>query len=285
MEQLTNIIKERSKYKTIPHVEKSYLLNTKATLRSLMRKRAMFGCTTLKPERPVELTSATTVLGVGKRIIPTVRASQLGLTSDDARMLTRAALRFIEAPVPNAEDIVESIAFFAYARVELCGFKIYSSASSSARAGCRSYQSSFVRLSARRTIAVEPSSAHATRLISTRGCMYAYVQCYFRAVHHKCKSDEAAVARLSTHDASDEVTEEEVGDYAVLHMLVGARQEVFVGTRTILTNVPSGSLPCEQYWIAPLEAIQSQLLVVKARFDRNDVRCIECPRNLVVSSM
>jgi hypothetical protein len=286
MERFMNIIKERSKYKTISHVEKSYLLNIEATHRSLMKNRAMFGCTTLKPERPVDLKSATTMLGVGKRIIPSLRASQLGLTCDDARMLTRAALRFIEAPVPNAEDILDSIAFFAYARAELCGIKIYSSASSSARVGCRSYQSSFVRVSARHTIAVDPSSAPATRLISIRGCMYAYVQCYFRAVHHRCTS-EAALARQSTYDASDEVAEEdlEVGDYAVLQMLVGARQEVFVGTRTIVTNVPSRSLPCEQYWIAPLEAIQSQLLVLKARSDRNDVRFVECPGKLVVSSM
>jgi len=116
--------------------------------------------------------------------------------------------------------------------------------------------------------------------------MYAHVQCYFRAVHHRCTA-EAALARQSTYDASDEVAEEdlEVGDYAVLQMLVGARQEVFVGTRTIVTNVPSRSLPCEQYWIAPLEAIQSQLLVLKARSDRNDVRFVECPGKLVVSSM
>lgn len=282
MERFMNIIKERSKYKTISHVEKSYLLNTEATHRSIIRNRALFGCTSLRKERPVDLKSTTSLLGVGKQIMLKSKASLLGLTWEDAVMLTRAALRSFGTPAMAPSEAMQGIEFFAYARAELCGIKLSSAASSSTRAGCRSYQSSFVRVAAHRALAVDPSSVPARSAASFRGSMYAYVQCYFRVCQH---SFGVAGASGAMCVAADEPEDQRNENFALLQILSSARQQSFVGTKTIVTTQPSRTLPCEHYWIAPIDAIQSQLMVLKTRAEGTDVRFVECPGKLVVSSM
>ena len=293
MERYMLVIKGRSKYKTIQHVEKSFVLNTESTARSLARLSAYHGCTFQKRRRGGVEEQALLLTGKGVSLASAAGRHLTGTQAEGTAVLVHALQRQqlgrVGDGAPDSDGgSVEGgsgVRLQVHLNASLCGVKIASAGTSARQGSCRAFPSSFVRAEARSTISLAVSggalaSAARSRPPSLQGHVYAYVQWFLQAT---LPVTNASVAGRG-------VPQEVVCNYAVVQCLQGPVQHDFAGTPTVLATEPVTRLPLGQCWLVPLHAIVAQLFLLSANVHSTDVRgprvrMIECPGKLDMAEL
>lgn len=268
------LIKKRSKYKTIMWVEKSYIKNTEATLRSLQHNKTRFGCVSLYPQPPVDAVEYSSVIvrGAGRRLTPRTGLCVHGLTRENGVVLARLALQMMGQPYEaEGETVLDHVHLRVYTGANVHGFKFDSKRTTNRSVNSRSYQNSFVRLRLEDVTHVGQQGGptnSASALASThtvQGFVYAQVECYFQA-------------HVVAPDPGDSPVNP--GPFALVQVLRGASRETFAGTPTVVTDEPIDNMMFSDFGIVQISKFRSQMLVLKGKDDIRKLRFVACPGKL-----
>lgn len=312
MERWMLIIKARSKYKTIQHVEKSFIKNTEATERSLLRNRVVHGCKPLHtpPVLGIDDSLSVHVRGAGKRVTPRLQSPIHGLTREGAVQLARTALA-VSSKSSDTTDValLDEVQIKIHKSAMVHGFKFDSRHAMLAHraVNSRSYQNSFVRVLAADLVPLiglfQGSTMHPptnTLPHPIRGSVYAQIEFYFDAnVPPLPSTAETNPVRALSHGAQllpvddnrhpsrgvhmhTAVEPGSLGMYAVVQPLRDAVAQTFAGTPTVVTCEPLTDVPLSGLYCVPISCFKAQVLVLKSRHERGQLRFLECPGKLLL---
>lgn len=276
------VIKGRSKYRVVLWVEKTYIRNTEATLRCLLYNQARFGCVSLYPVAASEAaeSAAVGVRGAGVRLTPRSKAPVRGVTIEAGEVLAKLVLHISGVQEAVGQPLLQQVHLWIYAGVAMQGCKFDSKQTSHRSVNSRSYQNGFVCLPARDVISVclgVDGCVQPCRSDIVAGSVYAQIQCFFQT-SAAVVGDVGGQAVLAAAGQPDSMLQ--AGPYALVQVLNGAKQEIFAGSRTIVTREPCTDVSFTDLFVVPVRAFKAQLLLLKGRHDRSNLRFLQCPGKL-----
>lgn len=297
--------KARSKYRLTVLIELSFVRNTEATERSLLRNRARHGCTSLYEQTAgsdeEQLCSAR---GGGVRIKRTTAAAVRGVSRDSAVHAVSVILAMAGLDCPGIDvSILEDYRVMVHCGAIVRGRKFDSTQTPKRSVNSRSFQNSFCRVRSRAVVSMHllpdgslqgypKNRAHAAAANDiVNGCVYAQVECFvhvetgspgaarLQAQAESTAGVDAGVGGATVNCAQADV-KRSMGVWAVVQVLQGARQEVFSGCTTVVTDEPRLGLPSDELYLCDIEEFESQLLLLKGNDDIHQLRFVECPGKL-----
>ena len=125
MERYLHPFKGRAVYTLRRFVEKSFVNNVEATLRSLLQNRARYGCTSLYKEGDITQDDSTGIArGRAVRITARSRGVVRGLTNSDAADLVRVILELTGMKCPGiGVTVLDHAHFMVHTGASLRGLK------------------------------------------------------------------------------------------------------------------------------------------------------------------
>lgn len=288
-----HLIKQRSKYRTIMWVEKSYIRNTEATMRSLQFNQARFGCTSLYPKAASETADSSTVAcrGAGKRLTACSTGKVRGINLARGEMIATLIMHLSQVRATAGVTALQQVHLCMYTGATVRGCKFDSKQTSHRSVQSRSYQNSFVCLRARDVASVQigqDNSVQSCRRDTVAGLVYAQIECFFRAdaavqvQQSQQAHDRGMDARMDPVEIEagqpDDVVE--AGLYALVQVLSGVRNETLSGSQTTVTNEPLTNVDFSDLFVVPVKAFRAQLLLLKGRDDLRCLRFKRCPGKL-----
>jgi hypothetical protein len=195
------IIKKRSKYRTIGHVEKSYILNTELTERALLKHCMYHKCALIKAD-PGDAQSvvSTFLCGNGEHISSRSRVMKCGLDKDAAETVVSALLRASpvdSVTIGNAQmdeaclKLLDTAVVTVHKSAEVLGIRFHSRAATPRGVRSRSLACSFMRVFARYLIPVGESLRRLPMMPEQqRGMCICYVHSFVRIRCHGYQHDQ-----------------------------------------------------------------------------------------------
>jgi hypothetical protein len=194
------IIKERSKYRTICHVETSYILNTELTARALLKHRMHHKCALIKadPEDAHSVVS-TLLCGDGDHVSSRSRVTKCALDKNAAETVVSALLRASlvdSVTIGNAQmdeacvKLLDTVVVTVHKSAEILGIRLHSRAATPRGVRSRSLACRFMRVLARDLIPVGESLRRLPMMPEQqRGMCICYVHSYVRIRCHGYQHD------------------------------------------------------------------------------------------------
>lgn len=301
MERYMSPFKARSKYRLTTLIEVSFVRNTEATQRSLLRNMARHGCVSLYDLSDWVEERRCSFRGAGRLIKSTTTVTVRGLSPANAVELARVLLALADLQLPDdGVSILREFPITVHTGVTVRGRKFDSRQTPNRTVNSRSYQNSFCRVRSKELVSARvlpDGTLHGYPLQLERppvpesvvgGYVYALVECYLQAGATDTRRSRASSRQApeATHGgplpetASSPGHPDGPGVFALVQVLRGAKQKVFAGTPTVLTEEPVEGLSFGDMYVVPVEAFQQQLLVLKASDQTQVLRFVECPGKL-----
>lgn len=286
--------KARSKYRLTMKIELSFVRNTEATSRALLRNRARHGCVSLfKREACTGAAQTCAPRGVGRRVKTSSAGPTRGLSTLQCEVLANLMLAHsgLECGTDDALAL-DVLDFQVFTGVAIHGLQFDSRQTPNRAVRSRSWQNSFCSVPAASVISVD--LAGDTALSSGTGVgvqppfhnhvlgrrLYGQVECYFGARFGSMQPPGAVgdgqprLAQVcNTYPSSDG---EAVGLYALLQVLHDPRRQAVLGTNSVVTREPM-PVDFNELVMVDVREFSGHLLQVGLPHDRQVLRFIECP--------
>jgi hypothetical protein len=263
------IIKKRSKYRTIGHVEKSYILNTELTARALLKHRMYHKCALIKADpQDAQSVVSTLLCGDGDHISSRSRVIKCGLDKNAVETVVSALLR--ASPVDSVTiwrsqmneaclKLLDTVVVTVHKSAEVLGIRFHSRAATPRGVRSRNLACSFMRVFARDLIPVGESLRRLPMMPEQqRGMCICYVHSYVRIRCHGYQHDDLHRPEWD-------------GEYA----LKNPKYEEFVEFPTFMTDAIVADLNVEDMWILPLRrALEGQLILITPKVGASNLRFV-----------
>lgn len=304
MERFFGPFKLRARDSLAQFLELSYMRNTLATERALLRCRAVDGCVSLFDRGDsLGLDSGPSARGSGRIVTSRTDASVHGVSCDMAYDICRVLLlltfntcRLLHGEAPWSDNIRVTV----HTGAEVSGLRFDSRKSASRSGRRRTYQTSFTRVTARELVSIQVWDEHTLHGYPGMrprprdsaidgvigGSVVVQVECYLSVQvtgdgHARVDHDRGR-GGYNVHGASTvrATWGMESGVIAVVQVMEDARASVFAGTTTIVSSEPLINPTPPDLFLVPVAEFQCQLLVLKADGDVQVLRFVECPGKL-----
>lgn len=291
-----NPFKARSMYRLVRYIEQSYMRNTLATERCLLRVQAHHGCVSLYDQgRSLGEDTCGCVRGAGRRVPAQSTAVIRGQTPDTIMHVLRVLMAVARVEYDPAEEdipLLDRIPVYVHTGAALSGLHFDSRQTPSRAGHRRSYQNSFTRVHSHQLVSIQlvdgslqgypvgrPSGLPAADS-TIQGTVVIHIECFLDvavSAHPGLNGGRRPAARHATVRATWGATD---GAFAVVQVLRDAKQEVFSGIATVVAKSPVGTVTFPDLFLVPVSEFIGQLLVLKAARRGDMLRFVECPGKL-----